>query len=226
MPYEILASVCQHRIRTSSTLPWSGTNLDFDIQYCNSCQNSRHIRSERDRSEREYHAAYLMHDLLPDQYPCSSHRERRREYDDARLAYAEDLQYQQDRDDHERRRRGERSLRDQGRSFTGLDDPEWLAFSRRMTGHRETRFEAPERHRRESQYRDQRAYRRSSSRYRRGTHADASGYGYYNTSDPYADGYADEGYSRGGDAELDRMSSRDLDEYMRRLQRSRDRYHR
>ena len=35
--YSIKASVCNHHLRYSDTLPWSGTELDFEERYCEGC---------------------------------------------------------------------------------------------------------------------------------------------------------------------------------------------
>ncbi|KAK4541262.1 hypothetical protein LTR36_008178 [Oleoguttula mirabilis] len=187
MSYQILASVCQHPIRASSSLPYSGSNLDFDVRYCPSCSASRSVRQERDTTEQRYRQDRDLQELFPESDRTTA-RESRREYDRSRLAYQEDLDYQQDRQDRERRAAGRPTMREEGRQFAGLDDPEYLDFRRQMNGYgRTTRIAEPEpeRHRSESQYRDQREYLRTSRRYEPGRYADRSGSGYYDTSDPY-----------------------------------------
>ena len=92
-----------------------------------------------------------------------------------------------------------------------------------MTGREEhrARFVEPESHRRESQYRDQKEYRRAGRDYETGRYADRSGYGYQNTSDPYAsssDGSADD--------DLDAHSTAELHERIRRLQEVQARFRR
>lgn len=190
MPYSILASVCQHPIRTSSSLPWSGSNLDFSVRYCPSCEASRSIRQDYDRTESRYRRDRDIQELFPEETRASTYRshyrDNRREYDRSRLAYREDQEYQQDRQDRERRDAGRETLREESRRFAGLDDPEWVAFRDQMNGSsRTTRFAEPQSYRRESQYREQRDYRRRSSHYEPGRYA--SGYDYYNTSDPSRD---------------------------------------
>ena len=55
--YSIKASVCQHLLRYSDTLPWSGTELDFEERYCEGCLR-------RDRFAKDI-AAVLERDELP-----------------------------------------------------------------------------------------------------------------------------------------------------------------
>ncbi|KAI6840364.1 hypothetical protein KC332_g6950 [Hortaea werneckii] len=156
MTYEAIARVCGHAVRATSS------NLD----YCTACRNSRRIREERDRAEMEYSRDWMLHDLLPEEHPRSTMTESRRRFDQARLAFAEDQAWREDRD---RRERYEREGR-----LSRSHDP-WGT--------------------RESTYRDQTEYRRRSSRYEPGRYADRSGQGFYNTHDPVRDrgyGYEDD----------------------------------
>jgi hypothetical protein len=180
MAYTIVASVCQHAIRTSSHLPWSGSTLDFSVHYCNDCLRSRSVRSERREAEREHERARFRHDAHRMNY--SDYRSTRQRHDRARLAEVNDNDYWTDRDDRERRATGRMTLQEESRRFAGTDDPEWRSFRREMQGNRDFRFETPSSHRRESQYRDQPSYRRSSRSYSPGRHADTTGHGYYDTS--------------------------------------------
>jgi hypothetical protein len=184
MVYTILAYICQHPIRSSSRLPWSGSTLDFDVHYCQDCERSNRIKSERREAEREYERSKFRHEsgrMKYDEY--KGHRSR---YDRARLAEREDSEYQERRDDEERRRQGRKTLREEAREFAGKDDPDWLEL-KRMLGQdssRRARIDETTResHRRESQYRDQPYYRRSSRFYEPGRYADQTGEGYYDTS--------------------------------------------
>lgn len=186
MVYQIRAFICQHIIRESATLPWNGSELEMDRPYCRECENHNHVRSERISAQRDYESSrsrYDARDIDRDEY-----RESQRRYDRARVAQREDDEYWEDRDDRERRAQGRPTLREEARSFAGLDDPEWLTFKASMSSgrSRETaRFNDYGSHRRESQYRDQLSYRRDSRDYDPGRYADSSGRGYYNTSDPH-----------------------------------------
>ncbi|KAI7514840.1 hypothetical protein KC347_g94 [Hortaea werneckii] len=53
MTYEVIARVCGHAVRATSS------NLD----YCTACRNSRRIREERDRAEME--ASPIDYDRIP-----------------------------------------------------------------------------------------------------------------------------------------------------------------
>lgn len=216
MVYQIVASVCQHPIRTSSHLPWSGSTLDFDVRYCSDCESSRGIRQERDDAERRYRSEY---DRIGGdrRRRDSGYRESRRTYDDTRRRYADDVDSQQDREDRDRRARGQPTVREAGRRFAGLDSPAYVALQNAFGRGRSVRIAEPQPHRRESQYRDQGNYRRSSTAYAPGRHSDRSGYGYYNTNDPYAN----ENYE---DAELDALSRDALDSRRRRLEEQLSRY--
>lgn len=175
-----------HQIRLAPVLPWSGSVYDFEVPYCGPCATSRSIRQERDNAERAYHH-YRDDDNATDDDRRSQHR-----YDRSRLAYQQDLDRQEERDDQRRRAEGRLTLREEGRRYAGLDDPEWMRKREEMsnTG-RGPRFPAivvepvtGHHHRRESQYRENREYRRTSSRYEPGTYMDRTGNGHANTSDP------------------------------------------
>ncbi|KAI7356786.1 hypothetical protein KC320_g2035 [Hortaea werneckii] len=175
MTHEVIARVCGHAVRATSS------NLD----YCTACRNSRRIREERDRAEMEYSRDYMLHDLLPEEHPRSTMTESRRRFDQARLAFAEDQAWREDRD---RRERYEREGR-----LSRSHDP-WGTY-RSNGSSRRAQFANPDSHRRESTYRDQTEYRRRSSRYEPGRYADRSGRGFYNTHDPVRDrgyGYEDD----------------------------------
>ncbi|TKA27145.1 hypothetical protein B0A50_04482 [Salinomyces thailandicus] len=175
MAYRILASVCRHLIRTYDTLPWSGSTIPWsgsvchpNIRYCPSCEASQSILLERDEAERDFETAQRTHSIQRTQESYENYRASMRRYDNARLAYAEDLEFQQDRADRERFAQGETTL----------------ALRTREGRPRQTRFAEPESHRSESEYRAQGEYRRRSKSYLPGAHADTSGQGFYNTSDP------------------------------------------
>ncbi|KAK5138397.1 hypothetical protein LTR08_003458 [Meristemomyces frigidus] len=205
MSYQILAATCQHPIRISNYLPRSGTLLDFDVRYCTHCEASRSIRHDREHAERNYQSRLEAQQRMPSSGNRAAYVESRRNYDQSRLAYAEDAEYQQERDDRERRAQGRPTLREEGRRFAGLDDPRLVEFGSQIAGRemRRTRFAEPESYRRESQYRDQ-------------------GYGYQNTSDPYASSSSEEG----ADADLNAMSNEQLHERIRRLQEVQARFRR
>ncbi|KAK5169345.1 uncharacterized protein LTR77_005320 [Saxophila tyrrhenica] len=183
--YTIKASICQHPIRESTSLPWSGSTLDFDVRYCRACENSNRIRDERREAESSYTRSRAAYDAGTRRR--SAHKEDLRRYDRARIEYQEDLDFQSDRDDRERRARGRPTLREEARAFAGKDDPEWLAFKNEVRGYpspnpRHARFDEAVAHRRESQYRPQKRYRRDSRKYRAGSHSDTSGLGFWDTS--------------------------------------------
>jgi hypothetical protein len=165
MVYTIRACQCQHPIRSSSRLPWSGTTLDYDVLYCKDCERSQKERSqkvryERSEAEREYERSKLRHESGRMKY--DEYKGYRSRYDRARIAERVDYDCLDRRASEDRRARGESRPRS----------------SRRQ------RFEDESSHRRESQYRDQPYYRRTSRSYSPGRYADRSGEGYYNTSRP------------------------------------------
>lgn len=122
--------------------------------------------------------------------------ESRRRFDQARLAFAEDQAWREDRD---RRERYEREGR-----LSRSHDP-WGAH--RSSGSRRVQFANLDSHRRESTYRDQTEYRRRSSRYEPGRYADRSGRGFYNTNDPVRD----RGYGYEDDVvDVDNMTPQDI----------------
>ena len=187
--YTIVASVCQHPIRQSHHLPWSGSTLDFSVQYCDDCLNRRTVHRRRDEAERNYATARFRHDN--NRIPRSELRERQRSYDHARIAVRGTEDYWADRDDRERREAGRRTRRESGRAFADLDDPEWVAFARDMgvRGYRNARVaDGPSvSHRHEEAYRPQREFRRESRQYEPGRYSSSSEF--YDTSGYYdADG--------------------------------------
>lgn len=183
MTYTIYASICQHPIRQSSTLPWSGSPLDFDVRYCSDlCARGLPTRNEHRAAESAYTSSRSRLDR--GSISRAEHRPTQRRFDRSRAALEQYNYDLNERDENSRRARGERTLRDRGRSFAGLDDPAWTAFQRQMNprhGQRAT-IEDSDRHRRESQYRDQADYRRASRHYEPGRYADTSGSGFYDTS--------------------------------------------
>ena len=218
MTYTILASVCQHPIRRSSHLPWSGSPLDFDVRYCTSCSASRSTRTGHEDAGREYHRSRTLHDAGA--LSRSTYRETRRRYDNARVSATEDREYWEERDERERRSQGRPTLREGSRRFAGLDDPEWLAFKQAVHGSgrgRGVRVAESESHghRRESQYREQPLYRRSSQRYEPGRYGDRSGQGYYDTSNTNR---------RSRDEDLHALSDEDLDDRRVRVSRALSRF--
>ena len=209
--YTIVASVCQHPLRQSSRLPWSGSTFDFDVQYCPSCEASRSTRNERRNAEREYERSRTLYDS--GSMSRSTYKESRHRYDRSRLADIEDREYWQERDDRERRSQGRPTLREESRRFAGLDDPDYLNLRREVNGYgRTARIDDSGSYRRESEYRDQPSYRRSSRAYEPGRYADRSSRGYYNTSNPPK--------RRGSDDDLDELSDRQLDSRRREVERA------
>ncbi|KAI7537655.1 hypothetical protein KC331_g10814 [Hortaea werneckii] len=97
MTYEVIARVCGHAVRATSS------NLD----YCTACRNSRRIREERDRAEMEYSRDYMLHDLLPEEHP-------RRE-----STYRDQTEYRRRSSRYEPGRYADRS----GRGFYNTNDP-------------------------------------------------------------------------------------------------------
>ena len=220
MSYQILAYICQHPIRISNTLPWSGSLLDYDVHYCNHCEASRNVRQERDYAQRNYESRREVREQVRSRGNQEAYYESRRTYDLSRLAYAEDVERRQDRDDRERRAQGRLTAHEESRRYDELEASRRGRHERPGDIYR-TRFAEPESYRRESQYRDQGQYRRSSRAYQRGTHADTRGYGYHNTSDPYASSSdGDE------DADLDALSNDQLNERLRQLQALQARFRR
>lgn len=176
MAYSIRAASCQHHIRYSNSLPWSGSLLDFDTPYCTSCANSRQIRQDVDSARRDYEHQQFCRSY----HRGNAYRDSRRAYDGSRLAYQEDLDFQEDRDDREHRAAGRPTLREEARYAVGRDNPEFRELQRQLyalngRGHRSARIEDSQSHRRASQYRDQDLYRRRSSGYQPGRYADQSG---------------------------------------------------
>ena len=220
MPYTHYASVCGHAIRTSSQPnPSFGANgMDFSVRYCSDlCARGLQVRNERREAESAYES--------------SRSRETRRAYDRSRSAVANYESSYQDRDDRERRSRGEETLREQGRRYAGLDDPDYLQF-RQDTNSRygqRARVTESSSHRPETNYRDQTSYRRSSRQYDAGRYADRSGSGYINTSDPprretHSPRRASSTSSRRSDAYLDQLGDDELAERRRRVRRAMERY--
>ena len=185
MGYTILAGVCQHPIRTSSSLPWSGSNLDFEVPYCSElCARGLQARTERRAAESGYETSRPRYDR--GSISRDTYRDTRRRFNNSRAALSQFNREHEERDNRERRARGSMTMSERGRRFAGSDDPAWLAFRREVDprhGQR-ARIEDTSSHRRESQYRDQTSYRRGSTAYDPGKYRDRSGSGFFDTSNP------------------------------------------
>ena len=183
--YTITASICGHPIRQSSTLPWSGSTADFDVRYCSDlCARGLPTRTTHRDAESAYNGSRSRYER--GSISRREHRDTTRRYDDSRARLEEYNSAYEDREERSRLARGESTLRERGRRFAGLDDPEWSSFSSQMNPRYGTsaRIAETDSHRRESQYREQPSYRRSSRAYEPGRYADTSGSGFYDTSRP------------------------------------------
>ncbi len=160
---------------TSSRRPSAYDSSERDAD-----ERSSRIREERRNASHDYHAAKFR--LENNRGDHDEYRSSRRRYDSARLEAVRDDDYWQERDDSARRARGQRTRHSEARAAEGLDDPDYLAFKEDMCGYKSTWIASPERHRRESRYREQPLYKRKSPSYSPGYYADTSGEGYYDTS--------------------------------------------
>ena len=238
MAYTIYASICHHAIRTSSTLPWSGSQYDFDVRYCSDlCARGVQVRTERRAAESSYESSRSRHDR--GSISGNAYRDTRRRYDSSRAAASDYEDAYRSRDDADRRSRGRPTLAEDGRRYAGLDDPGWAAFQREVNPRHGQRARVTESssHRSESRYRDQPSYRRSSRQYEAGRYADTSGGGFYDTSNTptrrasvstrrpsVAPTRARSTSSHRSDAYLDEMSDNELYERRRQLERALSRY--
>ncbi|KAL9119247.1 MAG: hypothetical protein Q9187_004200 [Circinaria calcarea] len=180
MTYSIRASVCGHHIRTSSSLPWSGSTMDFDVRYCPSCVRAEdsNISHTTRQSEYDLYASYPRSD--PDRTSA------RLRYDESRMTRANEESSRSDRHWRERRARGSVSGDSPYDRFRNRNLG-WTEEERTLfVDPRETRINDSQFHTGESDYRRQPEYRRHGRRYSRGRYAAPEGSGgYENTSNPY-----------------------------------------
>lgn len=178
MAYSIRASVCGHHIRTSSSLPWSGSTMDFDVRYCPSCVRA----SETSIAHTAAQSEYDLYSSFPSSDPDRASARAR--YDELRAARANETSYGVERDWQDRRARGSVSgdpyERFRNRNLGWTDEERTL-----FVDPRQTRITDSQAHTRESDYRRQPEYRRHSRSYSRGMHAAPEGSSYENTSNPY-----------------------------------------
>ncbi|MCJ1398399.1 hypothetical protein MMC11_001597 [Xylographa trunciseda] len=171
MSYSIVAGVCHHHIRYDTHLPYpaSGSNQDFGTPYCPTCLSEQAIQARHSHASADY-SSYSDRDRdHPDRHDA------RRRLDSARI----DLAHQQyERDDRTRAALAARPARHRPLDLT----PEERAFIHGPA----PRFDRSADYVPESEYRDPGSYCRRRDEYEPGRHADTSGYGYLNTSDPAA----------------------------------------
>ncbi|MCJ1391368.1 hypothetical protein MMC18_004231 [Xylographa bjoerkii] len=170
MSYSIVAGVCHHHIRYDTRLPYpqSGSNQDFAVSYCSACLRSQAVAREHSDAADDYHS-YSDYDRYDPE-----RRDARRRYDTARIDMAH---YQYEREDANRNATASRPSHLRPIPLT----QEERDFIRGPSA----RIETSAYHTSEDSYRSNSEYSRRDTGYSPGRYADASGQGYYNTSDPY-----------------------------------------
>ncbi|MCJ1391366.1 hypothetical protein MMC18_004229 [Xylographa bjoerkii] len=170
--YSIVGGVCQHHIRWDAQLPFppSGSNQDFSIPYCPGCLEDQAIIPDHSYAADEYN-------FYIDRDPEDPKRfEARCRLDEARI----NLVHQQyNREDHTEDLLASRPAHLQPIPLT---QEEWEFIHGPLA-----RIDDDTEHVNEEFYRGPSAYRRRTNEYSPGRHADTSGQGYLNTSDPAAE---------------------------------------
>lgn len=175
----ITATICRHPIRSSAEIPHSIHGIDFAIPYCGACTKSREIAVENDAANVEHKQSVEAQDPEGDR---SRLRAARKRCNKAHLAYVQDQQQQADRHQTEHETPPHEDL---VKSPIELDSILKVSTTPR-TKDLAVRFSFGEYYRPEEEYRLQPQFDRTTPFYEPGVHADGSGSGFINTSDPYA----------------------------------------
>lgn len=184
MLHTITATVCLHPIRSSAELPHTVDGINFEVPYCGSCARSFQIAEEHDVAERQHRLLEAVQDPDCDR---SKLRAARIRYNKAHLVYLEDLEQRAER------YRQEHRISPHCGAVEGLTASSSISrLSTTSRSNKKVRLDAMNDHRPEAEYRDQQQFDRTAPLYKPGRHADESGNGFINTSDPYESDLSDE----------------------------------
>ena len=170
--YSIVAGVCQHHIRFDAQRPFpqSNSNQDFSIPYCPGCLDDANIIPQHSQALNDY----LLYSDLGSDHP--ERYEARRRLDVARIdRIHQEYNY-------------ENRTRDLLAAQPAHLQPIPLTQEERELIHGPSaRIDTAAEHVDEEYYRASGAYWRGTNEYFPGRHADMSGQGYINTSNPAAE---------------------------------------
>lgn len=177
----ITATICLHPIRSAAELPHTRMGINFNVPFCGECSKSRAIAAEHE-------AAYIEHKRLEEMQEQDPDRDRQ-ELREARVRYSKaHFAYLADQELRTQRHRNDHSVPPQEvatASPTALDsilrDESTPRARKDLTVH----FDETDDYRPEEEYRSQSSFDRTADHYKPGLHADDSGNGFFNTSDPY-----------------------------------------